>query len=45
MKDDTKFLLYVLYILICAGIVGTFDRQAEELSDVTQTQTGESYEF
>ena len=36
MNDDMKLLIYVLFILVCAGIVGTFDREAEEL---TQTHT------
>lgn len=32
MSDDFKLLVYVVFVLLCAGIVGTLDRQAEELA-------------
>lgn len=38
MNDDLKLLIYVLFILVCAGIVGTFDREAEELTQTHITK-------
>ena len=40
MNDDLKLLIYVLFILVCAGIVGTFDREAEELTQTHSSMDG-----